>query len=662
MKVLDKFYKKINKSDQTIDPLETLSETQKEALEAEGYDLEFLKRIQPKGGFKPLENGYMNSDGHIRTIKVYKYVTDIDFFWLAYLMNNQNTITTLDIGTAEKSDVINKINFKLDELEDLAENERKATSRNDSTVDYQDLAQYALDLTKNGEIAKCIILHINVYDKSLEALDERCDDLMKEIKGMGYSVYPRMFQARFDYESLFSSYSEQLKFINAQRGHTLPAMNLGKGIPFHHQSLKDEQGSAYGYTKTGGAFIWDLVKLNSTRLSSNLVMFGTMGAGKSTLLKMIAEVMLSTGNYVWGFEKAKDFLPLIRSRNGRVVRLDGEEGMINILEVFATRTDEKGLTINERGSFVSHLDKVTHQMGLINAHLTGTLRSEFRIYLRQFYSYCGLIPSDFNEQHLSGTNFKITGLDPKEYPIMSDFYDFLRSVKLKDATIDKQSRKEQIESMVQELCETYGYMFNGHSTISNLDHEPMVFFDIESIDGLDRGVFQAQLYMATTLIWNRALTMGRKQKYELEQGMISKKDIVHFCALIDECHNLINAHNIETVEYITNFQREMRKVKALTLLATQSPQEMVPENTNHESLDQLKKVFELSTQKIFLKMDPSQINHIKSLVGTSLTESEISSITEQKKGDAIITFGDRETYRVHIEPNERQLKVFAGGE
>lgn len=60
-------------------------------------------------------------------------------------------------------------------------------------------------------------------------------------------------------------------------------------------------------------------------------------------------------------------------------------------------------------------------------------------------------------------------------------------------------------------------------------------------------------------------------------------------------------------------------------------------------------------------MDPSQIPHIQSLVGKSLTESEVQSITEQKKGDAIITFGDRETYRVHITPNERQLKLFAGG-
>lgn len=645
-----------------VNPLEQLNEYQLSVLEKEGYDLEFLEAIQPRGGVQFLENGYMTAAGHVRTLKVYGYAKDADLFWLAYLMNNQDTVATLDIATAEKDEVINKINTKLNELEDRSVSERKATDRNDSVHDYRELAEYAANLTKNGEIAKKILLQIHVYAPTLEKLDERCDELMKDIKGTGYKVYPRMFQSKYDYQSLFTNFSQQSHNPNFQRGHTLPSLVLGKGIPLHHQALKDPQGAEYGYTKTGGTFIWDVVQLNSTRLSSNLVMFGTMGAGKSTILKMIAENMLAAGNYVWGFEKAKDFLPLIRSRDGRIVRLDGSEGMINPLEVFATKTDDSGLQVNEKGSFISHLDKVTHQLSLINPELKGTLRSDFRIYLRHFYIRKGLIPKSFKEEAVSSEPFKITGLSPEAYPTLSELWAFIKSIKLeKGTTPAKLARKEQLETMIQELCETYGDMFDGHSTITNLSNEPFVFFDIESIDGLDRGVFQAQLYMAMTLIWNQALIEGRRQKYLYENGQLKEEDMRQFCALIDECHNVVNAHNIETVEYMTNFQREMRKVKSLTVLATQSPQEMVPENANHEHLDQLKKVFELSTQKIFLKMDDSQLQHIKNLVGMSLTQSELQSITSQKKGEAIITFGDRETYRVHITPNQRQLKLFSGG-
>lgn len=663
MAVLDKVLNVLPNQQSIVNPLDKLSDYQASMLEKEGYDLDWLKEIQPRGGIEFNENGYSTSDGYNRVLKVYSYANDTGFFWLAYLMNNLNTVATLDIATAEKDEVIQKINFKLNELEEAAEKERKATDRNDSVADYQELTSYALDLTRNGEIAKKIVLRIHVYAPTIEKLDERCDELIKDIKALGYKAYSRMFQSHFDYASLFCSYSEQEKQPNFQRGHTTTALNIGKGTPFNHQTLKDSHGAEYGYTKTGGAFIWDVVHLNNTRLSSNLVMFGTMGAGKSTILKMITENLLAQGHIVWGFDKAKDFIPLIRSRNGRIVRLDGSEGMINWLEVFATKTDDNGININEKQSFIAHLDKVTHQMSLINPELKGTLRSDFRIYLRQFYVYKKLVPKSFKEEegHDNLKDFKITGLTPESYPTFSEFWAFLKSITIKNGTPGKIARKEKLETMVEELCETYGEMFDGHSTISNFSREHFLLFDIESIDGLDRGVFQAQLYMAMTLIWNQALIQGRRQKYLVEKGELDEEHVREFCALIDECHNVINAHNIETVEYMTNFQREMRKIFGATLLATQSPQEMVPENVNHQHLDQLKKVFELSPQKVFLKMDPSQIPHIQSLVGKSLTESEVQSITEQKKGDAIITFGDRETYRVHITPNERQLKLFAGG-
>lgn len=86
-----------------------------------------------------------------------------------------------------------------------------------------------------------------------------------------------------------------------------------------------------------------------------------------------------------------------------------------------------------------------------------------------------------------------------------------KNINIKNGTPGKIARKEKLETMVEELCETYGEMFDGHSTISNLENERFLLFDIESIDGLDRGVFQAQLYMAMTLIWNQALIQGRRQ-------------------------------------------------------------------------------------------------------------------------------------------------------
>ncbi|HFJ7381597.1 MAG: hypothetical protein ACLS5P_09625 [Enterococcus faecium] len=237
----------------------------------------------------------------------------------------------------------------------------------------------------------------------------------------------------------------------------------------------------------------------------------------------------------------------------------------------------------------------------------------------------------------------------------------LGQLELPGASQEKKNRKEEMESIVESLCETYGMIFDGHSTIRHLDQQQLVFFDIDSITGLDRGVQQCQMYMAMTLIWNQALIQGRRQRRLIKEKQMEEQDFKRFLAMIDECHNAINPDFIETVNYVTNFQREMRKVEAMTVLATQSPQEMVPENMSSDNFSKLKKVFEFSSTKIFMRMDESILRHIEGLVGKSMTNSELESIPQQNQGDAVINFGSKETIRVHFSPNKRQLKLFDGG-
>lgn len=301
-------------------------------------------------------------------------------------------------------------------------------------------------------------------------------------------------------------------------------------------------------------------------------------------------------------------------------------------------------------------------MQLINPDLKGTIRSEFKLYLNSFYIASGLVPKGFTKKDYAGEKVQITGLPPEKYPIYSGYLNYLKTMDTTNFSPEKKVRKEAIEVMVEELCETYGSMFDGHSTIRDLNEEQLVFFDIDSITGLDHGVQQCQMYMAMTLIWNQALIQGRRQRSLIKQKKMAREDMARFIASIDECHKIINPDFIETVQYITEFQREMRKVEAMTILATQSPQEMVPENMNSKDFSKLKKVFELSSTKIFMQMDESVLGHIGNLVGKSVTRSELESIPQQGKGDAVINFGNKETIRVHFTPNERQLALFDGGE
>lgn len=659
-----------NRPAQLIDPLGQIDNRDIELLHSKGYDLDFVKQIMPQGGISFNEGYCVYGNGYSRCVTVYSYKKDPNLFWLAHLLNNPQTISTMDIGTDEKQQVVNLINRALDELGESASDERKATDRNKSAQEYVELASYAQALTSNGEVSKETKVRIHVYGATMEIVDERVQGVIDSLKGMDFIAVNYLTKSKQDWMSLTAMMDEQQTWINNTKGHSIPAMNIGGGYPFHHQTLKDPGGTKYGETMTGGSFVWNVTYKDKVRLSTNTLLLGMMGAGKSTVLKMIAETHLANNDFIWGFEKGKDFIPFLKEYNGIMVRLDGSDGMINPLEIFATRTydaSSEGIgevgEINESASFQMHLDKVVYQVQLVSPHLVGTMKSEFRTYLNNFYEAYGTVPTGFSTAKSRGLreNVKVTGLLPEEYPTFTDFLNYLKKLELTGSSQEKRNRKEEMESIVEELCGSYGLMFDGHSTIRHLDQEQLVFFDIDSIDGLDRGVQQCQMYMAMTLIWNQSLIQGRRQSRLLKEGKIKENEFRRFLAFIDECHNIINPDFIETVTYVTNFQREMRKVEGMTLLATQSPQEMVPENMTSDNFSKLKKVFEFSSTKMFMRMDESMLPHIQKLVGKSMTSSELEGIPQQERGSAVINFGSKETIRVKFKPNVRQLKLFDGG-
>lgn len=80
-----------------------------------GYNPALLNEIQPQGGVKFEENKIVKGDGYEACLYVYAFPTEVDNFWLNSIVNIENTITTIDIATESKENVIKKIDKALDE-------------------------------------------------------------------------------------------------------------------------------------------------------------------------------------------------------------------------------------------------------------------------------------------------------------------------------------------------------------------------------------------------------------------------------------------------------------------------------------------------------------------------------------------------------------------
>lgn len=636
-----------------------LNEKNKIKLKENGYDLDFISRIQPKGGIKFGEKYINTGDGYVGCLHVYSFAEDVSALWLSNFMNIENTVATLDIATANKEEVIRDVNRSIGELRDRMQTERRSTDRDDAGYELMNLREFAHKITQGGEIIKLTHCRIFFYNFSLEELEKKIGDTRKELNGLNHKSTIYLFQQKHEWMSLFTSYDQQINNYTRE-GLPLPSSSIGGGIPFHHQDLKDPRGIYLGQTSTGGAFILDPFFSTRTRRSFNGFVLGKMGFGKSTFMKMLEEGLVARNCFIRGFDKARDYYDLVKSQGGKIIDLSGSgNGMINPLEIFATKTDVTGQNVDEYGSFMQHLSKVANMIRFLNPQLTDIEITEFKGLLRNFYIYTGLLDSNYVNHP---EKVKVTGFLPKDYPTLSEFCKYLHSVEYKNPTPQRVRTLEMIQIMVDEMVRQYGPLFDGHSTIENFENEQIVFFDIDGISQLDKEVFNCQLFTALTMIWNHALKNGRKMKRLREDGKITYEDLKYFMVLLDECHNIINANNLFAVEYVVSFEREMRKFSAGVFFATQSPNEILPEGASDRSVATIKTVFELTQYKIFLNLDNSVLGRMREVLGDSLTETEYEMLPELKIGQAIIQTSSNESYAVTFDPENEQLERFKGGQ
>lgn len=644
--------------DLEVDPYNKFSKKQQVMLQKEGYDLDWLSQIQPQGGMFFGERQGETSDGYFQCLEVTKYDNDPVVWWLAEIMNYSYTICTADLKTDPKDKLIKDLNRGMDELSDREVEAAHQTERSNAKAEKKKMLAYAQELSRKGEVAKQVRIRVFIYAPTVALLEQRTQDIKTRIQNNGYKVTNFLFEPYFQYKSLFMNLDEQNTLMNNREPYSMPAKNIGGGIPFHHQALMDPKGYPYGQTLTGGSFIFDPFFKSRDRLAYNGAVLGTMGAGKSNYLKMMEEAMVGAHNMVRGIDIAGDFKQLITSQNGSYVPLDGSGGLINPLEVMGTVLDQGNLKIDQAQSFNQHISHVGDQFRFLNPAFTADDLTELRIYLHRFYEAIGLVPENYEQD----SKFQITDLPANKYPTLTDFYNWLMRQSVgNQATFDKKRTLEKIQTSLQDIISNYGYVFDGHSTVKNLSHEQIVYFGAGNLQSLSREVFHCQLYTALTIIWNHALQNGIRVRQNLKSGKIKNGEETYCLAILDECHNIINTNMIFAVQYVSRFEREMRKNYAGVWFATQSPEEMIPEGANSSDASTIKTVLQFTTYKFLMRTDPATIPAIKRLLGNSITKSEYEKLGTLKVGQAVCNFGKNINYTVKFNPDKEQLKRFDGG-
>ena len=186
---------------------------------------------------------------------------------------------------------------------------------------------------------------------------------------------------------------------------------LGDGNPFNFSYLSDPYSCYMGSTPTMGSFNFNIFTKTKKRLSYNALVYGMMGSGKSTLLKKLIETQTLFGDYVRVLDPSGEYRGLVQELGGKYLSLDGADGILNEFEI--QRVDE-----NEGVCWVQHVSKLTaiYRLRRQNQCNQNELNTYSKLLL-DFYIDFGIVPADGKIT----SQTPVCGLQPEQYPTMSDF-------------------------------------------------------------------------------------------------------------------------------------------------------------------------------------------------------------------------------------------------
>lgn len=624
-------------------------------------DMNLLNEIKPAGGITFKDVKYITTgSGYEGCIHIYKFPENIDTYWMAKVCNINGTVALVDISTDNMSEVKKNLNKSMKEQAGRRSGARDFAELYDADKRLDEMKRMYDEINSYNEVIKLVHIRIFLADRSFESLEKKIKNIMDKLEtDSGFLTTIYLNESKSEYKSMTRSYKKQKEEMFFPNGQSLTATGVAHGDPFHFSSLDDETGEFLGTTPCGGNVLLDIFQKTSTRLYYNFLAIGEMGSGKSTLLKKQFKSNAIKGNYVRTFDISGEFTILTKTLGGKVIKLDGSEGILNPLEILKAGDDENI-------SFTRHISKVsTFYKFLVGGSVDAEEIAEFEDVLKQLYSSFGLWSDDRR-------NIQCTGLPAASYPTFTDYLNFLTE-SMEEMQNEKYSHLEEqvvaktlllrdkIRKVIKNIVDTYGSLFDGHTSIDNILDEQIVTFDISTLKELKDEVFDAMIINIISLCWDNCVTNGKLMLNMLREGKIKLWDVTRFLILIDESHRWLNAKKTHALDLVSVYLREARKYFGGIGLASQRAADYVPEGSDSDAVNKLKNIFELTQYKFVFRQSSNAKKLLYQIFDGELTGTQIEKIPKLEIGQCILLIsGDKNIeFKVHLTKDEDML--FSGG-
>lgn len=633
-------------------------------LQNDGYDLELIAHTQPMGNFKRHTRYLEVGDGYMASLRLYRYPAHgLQMFWGVPLSSNDNTITVMDFGTEDKNEILKALSRSATEKKIQVSGKSKESDNVEAFNAYSDQMQLMSEISSKNEVMKQFYCRIFVYAPTVEELNKRCQQIMRDNGQFGMAIYND--EQLSEFQSILVPTSKEIDLPNHPVGTPISAYALGGSYPFNHVKLDDPDGIYYGFTRTNGEVEFDPFQRDNRRTRSFFFVTGNAGMGKSTLLKKMNDHVFARGAFIRNFEVSDEYTEQTRDQGGVVIRLDSAEYRINPFEVFPTVVDAQG-AVDEISSFAQQVEKLKNMFAFENTDANSDDMGLLGRWITDFYIDNNLWIK--NPQN-NPKKVKITGLPHDKYPTLREFVTYantkgrqLQRDPRQKLTSNMMTSINRISSTFENMLVTKADMFDGITRFPDLSKEQVVTFNIKGLLAQDSGTFNAQIYSVLTLLSADIIKNGDKYRKLLKEGSLDPSMIQWYYLNIDEVENIITPKFTFGVEFLASMMEQMRKnFCAITMAAPTIKDLIVTGNSQDPYILAVQKIFSLFQIRFFFQISDDDVPRLQIALGGSTTQDELQGLTRLEKTECLMNInGDRNVqFKVQITPDEERR--YGGG-
>ncbi len=538
--------------------------------------------------------------------------------WLSRLFNSNEYEVFMNISQSKTAPLLSELNKEVKRNNNFI-NESSNKMEIEKRTLINDLLHIEEDwLNKNKSQAKEFSVIVKLEATKHSELKHLREKLNEELKKDGIKLSNLAYRQYEAIKHIFPSATSNIKSIVQNE---VTTKFISSSWPFMKNSLYDNKGLIIGDLNSKEEVnMVDIKAIDNSRINSNMFVLASSGAGKTVTTSTFINESIKSGDTVFIIDPENEYNRICEYYGGKVIDFSGEEGKINPLQVIK---DNEGESIKEHLVFLDSFFKNLF-IDIDNLQL-----AKFKGYIATSYDNAKI-----TEKKIESSYEKI------KWPTFTDIKKIYESsYKKEDASIKQQMI--ELGTYIDELATgSYSKLWNSQT---NLDFNfNIIVFNINKYVENTR-VTSSLMNLISKIVWgevNRVYEENKTSKVKKWTSLI-----------IDEAHLLMNKNNINSLEWISQVTKRIRKRNGSVFIITQNMSDFIGDaDIKHIST----KIINNCSYSLIGSLKPNDLKELEEMYESfgGMSKYEKEFIKNATAFQFVLTAGqDKKLYLKNTRPN-----------